>query len=100
MNPCVVERKAERAFAQFLRDPDPDVVGLAPGFDRRILLGWNGKIAAIHSHIAMEPGKQLRVAQAVAPLVLQAFKKNFLRVVMLGKGAGCTGNPHGFRVLN
>ena len=96
----IVQREAESLLSQLLRDPDPDVIGLAPGLDIHVLLRGNREVAAIHGHVAVQPRQQERILEFGPPIVLEAFEKNFLRVVMFREGARCAGNPHGFCVLN
>ncbi len=99
-SPALCSATAESLLSQFLRYPDPDIVGLAPGLDIHVLLRGNRKVAAIHGHVAVQPRQQQRILEFGSPIILQAFEKNFLRVVMFREGACRAGNPHGFCVLN
>src|SRR5271165_3160016 len=90
----VMQSPAERLLTQFLRDFNPDVVSLSPRFDVVVFLRRQGKITALHGHVAMEARQHIRILEAVAPVFLQLFEEELLRIVILRKGAGCAGNFH------
>jgi hypothetical protein len=92
----VVQCEAERLLPQFLCDLDPDVIGLTPGLDVQVLLCGDGEVTAIHGHVAVQPCQQQRILQLVSPIVLEAFQKKLLGVVMLWECTRRACDPHGF----
>src|ERR1700746_736598 len=84
----MMKSAAQRLFAQLLRDLNPYIIRLAPGFDLVILLRRHGQIASLHGHIAVQALEHAWIFKSVAPIFLQFFEQEFLGVIMLRKGAG------------
>src|ERR1044072_227021 len=90
----MMQRPTQRLLPKFLRDLNPNVIGLSPSVEVVIFFCRYCEMTALYSHIAMQARQHLGILQLVAPILLQLLQQEFLRIVMLRESARGAGYFH------